>query len=198
MLFHEELEKRRKGVLYVVSYQKLALRLTTTALAVGGEVLPEEGVVNMATAVEVEQRSLGSGGLGVALGLGVAEGLDSGVEAVDVCLVVLGVVKLHDLAGDVGLERAVVVWIRENCSSALLCFALLCSVLAAARIRVQSTSLCVFRRLTRQIGKSRLATGEAGGGHGGERLCGAGAEAGAQDGRRAEEGGRHCCCCGGG
>lgn len=118
--------------MYIVSYQKLALGLTTTALAVGGEVLPEEGVVNMATAVEVEQRSLGSGGLGVALGLGVAEGLDSGVKAVDVCLVVLGVVKLHDLAGDVGLERAVVVWIRENCSSALLCAAL-----AAARIRVQ-------------------------------------------------------------
>lgn len=75
----------------------------------------------MATAVEVEQRSLGSGGLGVALGLGISEGLDGGVEAVDVCLVVLGVVKLHDLAGDVGLERAVVVWNLERVfSSALL------------------------------------------------------------------------------
>lgn len=92
------------------TYQKLALGLTTAALAVGGEVLPEEGVVDVATAVEVEQRCLGSGGLGVALGLGIAEGLDGGVEAVDVCLVVLGVVELHDLAGDGGLERAVVVW----------------------------------------------------------------------------------------
>lgn len=30
-----------KGILYIVSYQELALGLTTAALAVGGEVLPE-------------------------------------------------------------------------------------------------------------------------------------------------------------
>lgn len=39
---------------WVESYQELALGLTTTALAVGGEVLPEEGVVDVTTAVEVE------------------------------------------------------------------------------------------------------------------------------------------------
>jgi hypothetical protein len=53
--------------------------------------------------------------------------------------------------------------------------------------------VAVFRGLTRQVGKSRLAAGEARGGHGGKRLCGAGAKAGAHEGRRAEEGGRHGC-----
>lgn len=171
-----------------VSYQKLALGLTTAALAVGGEVLPEERVVDVATAVKVEQRGLGSGGLGVALGLGITEGLDGGVEAVDVCLVVLGVVELHDLAGDGGLERAVVVWNWEKYPSSVLWFSL--------RYGIDCLSWCLFRELTRQVGESRLAAGEAGGGHGGERLCGAGAEAGAQEGRRAEEGGGHCCGCG--
>jgi hypothetical protein len=98
------------GIFCIVSYQKLALGLTTATLAVGSEVLPEERVVDVATAVEVEQRGLGSGGLQVALGLSIAKSLDGSVEAVDVCLVVLGVVKLHDLAGDVGLECAVVIW----------------------------------------------------------------------------------------
>lgn len=113
------IKNRRGSLLCVISYQKLALGLTTAALAVGGEVLPEEGVVDVATAVEVQQRSLSGGGLGVAIGLGVTEGLDGSVEAVDVCLVVLGVVKLHDLAGDGGLERTVVVWIWRGFSSAL-------------------------------------------------------------------------------
>lgn len=63
----------------------------------------------MSTAVEVEERR-DAGGLGrVALGLGLGNGLESAVEAVDVGLVVLGVVQLHDLARDVRLECAVVV-----------------------------------------------------------------------------------------
>lgn len=138
----------------------------------------------MATAVEVEQRGLSCGSLGVAPGLGIAEGLDGGVEAVDVCLVVLGVVQLHDLAGDGGLERAVVVW--ES----------FVSVFRVSLDCLESLSQCLFRALTGQVGESRLAAGEARGGHGGERLCGAGAEAGAQEGRRAEERGGHCCGCG--
>ncbi len=95
------------------TYGKLASRLTTTALAVGGKVLPEERVVDVATTVEVEEGSLGSSSLGVVLGLGLGEGLDGGVEAVDVGLVVLGVVQLHDLARDGGLEGGIVIW--EGC-----------------------------------------------------------------------------------
>lgn len=48
----------------------------------------------------------------VALGFSIADALESAVEAVYVRLVVLGVVKLHDLTRDVRLERAVVVWTR--------------------------------------------------------------------------------------
>jgi len=79
------------------------------ALGRGGrEVFPEEGVVDVAASVELESglqgdALLGGGRLGVR-GLG-------GVEGVDVSLVVLLVVKLHDLAGDVRLER--VVGVRE-------------------------------------------------------------------------------------
>lgn len=63
----------------------------------------------MATAVEVDHWRL-AGRLGeIALGLGLGDGLERRVEAVDVRVVVLGVVELHDLAADVRLERAVVV-----------------------------------------------------------------------------------------
>lgn len=82
----------------------------------GGQVLPEEGVVEVAAAVEVEEGSDG-GRLGeVALGLGLGDGGQRRVEAVDVGLVVLGVVELHNLGGDVGLEGAVVVCVGRKVS----------------------------------------------------------------------------------
>jgi len=75
--------------------------------ALGGgrrEVLPEERVVDVATAIELEgglesDALLGSGSLGV--------GLLGSVEGVDVGLVVLSMVKGHDLLGDVRLESIV-------------------------------------------------------------------------------------------
>lgn len=83
--------------------------LAAAVPAGGGQVLPEEGVVDVAAAVEVEERG-DAGGLGeVALALGLGDGLEGAVEAVDIGLVVLGVVQLHDLARDVRLESAVVV-----------------------------------------------------------------------------------------
>jgi len=84
---------------------------TTVALTlgIGGcEILPEEGVVDVTTAIEL-QGSLesdplfGSGGLGV--------GLLSGIQSVNIRLMVLRVVKLHDLTADVGLES--IVGVRE-------------------------------------------------------------------------------------
>lgn len=70
-----------------------------------GQVLPEQGVVDVAAAVEVDgwlQCDL----LVDVVGLGrcgqVGQGL---VEVRDVGLMVLGVVELHDLLGDAGLER---------------------------------------------------------------------------------------------
>lgn len=63
----------------------------------------------MTASVEVEQGGLRGGGFGIVVGLGVAEGFHGGIVAVYVGLVVLGVVELHDLAGDVRLEGRVVV-----------------------------------------------------------------------------------------
>ena len=91
------------------TYQELALGLTTTTLAVGGQVLPEERVVDVTATVEVQHGCLGSSSLGVVLGIGLGDGLVGGVEPVDVGLVVLGVVELHDLAGNVGLKSTIVV-----------------------------------------------------------------------------------------
>lgn len=63
----------------------------------------------MAAAVEVQQRR-DAGGLGeVTFGLSLVDRVESAVQTGDIGLVVLGVVKLHNLAGDVGFEGAVVV-----------------------------------------------------------------------------------------
>ena len=79
----------------------------------GGEVLPEEGVVEVAAAVEVDEGLQGNflGG-----GDGGVEFLGGGVVAVHVGLVVLRVVELHYLPGDGGFEGGVVIWFVEcNC-----------------------------------------------------------------------------------
>jgi hypothetical protein len=80
------------------TYQKLALGLTTTTFAIGGKVLPEKRVVHVATTMEVEERRLSGSRLDVVLGLSLSQRVGGGIEAVDIGLVVLGVVQLHDLA----------------------------------------------------------------------------------------------------
>ena len=61
------------------------------------------------TTVEVDERLLCDLSLDVALVLGLLQLLDGGVVRGDVGVVVLGVVELHDLAADGGLESAVVI-----------------------------------------------------------------------------------------
>jgi len=63
----------------------------------------------VATAVKVDQRLQSNLSLDIVLLLGLMELLVGIVEAGNICLVVLGVVKLHDLAGDGWLECAIVV-----------------------------------------------------------------------------------------
>jgi hypothetical protein len=60
--------------------------------------------------VEVDKGLLGDLGLDVAFVLGFLKLLDGGIVRGDVGVVVLGVVELHDLAADGGLEGAVVIW----------------------------------------------------------------------------------------
>jgi hypothetical protein len=64
--------------------------------------------------VEVDERLLCDLSLDIALVLGLLQLLDGGVVGGHVGVVVLGVVKLHDLAADGRLKGAVVVW--ENMS----------------------------------------------------------------------------------
>ena len=85
---------------------ELALGL---AAAIGGEVLPEDGVVGVAAQVEGEVLLPQVDGGQVAGLTGGGQGLQGGVGAGDVGGVVLVVVELHDLAGDVGLQGGVVV-----------------------------------------------------------------------------------------
>lgn len=66
------------------------------------------------TTVEVDERLLGDLGLDVTLVLGFLELLDGGVVGGDIGVVVLGVVELHDLTADGGLERAVVVCVLKS------------------------------------------------------------------------------------
>lgn len=91
------------------AYLELASGLTTTILARGCEVFPEEGVVDVAATMEVEEGSDLRGRRGITLALCLGDRLEGAVEAVDVGLVVLAVVELHDLARDERLESAIVV-----------------------------------------------------------------------------------------
>lgn len=81
----------------------------TTAGALGGQVLPEEGVVQVTTAVEVDRRLQSNLGRDVTLSLSFLELLNGVVVVGDVGVVVVLVVDLHDLAGDGGLKSAIVV-----------------------------------------------------------------------------------------
>jgi hypothetical protein len=87
----------------------LSGRLSTSTLLARRQILPEESVVDMAAPMEVDQGLKRNLGLDILLLLGSSELLRCGVEAVDVGLVVVLVVELHDLAGDGGLERAVII-----------------------------------------------------------------------------------------
>lgn len=71
----------------------------------------------MSAAVEVKEGSDG-GSLGeVTLALGLGDSLERGVEAGHVGLVVLLVVKLHDLARDVWLESSIIVCTEARVST---------------------------------------------------------------------------------
>lgn len=67
-------------------------------------------MIEVAAAVEVDQWLESDGGCDVLLRLCRLLLLECGVVAVDVGLVVVLVVELHDLAGDGGFERAIVIW----------------------------------------------------------------------------------------
>ena len=82
--------------------------LTTTSV-LGSQVLPEQGVVQVTTAVEVDGGLEGDLCRDVTLVLSLLELLNGVVVVGDIGVVVVLVVHLHDLTGDRGLQSAVVV-----------------------------------------------------------------------------------------
>lgn len=85
-------------------------RLTTTSV-LRGQVLPEQGVVQVSTAVEVDGGLEGDLSRDVVLGLGFLELLHGIVVASHIGIMVVLVVQLHDLAADGRLQGAIVVYI---------------------------------------------------------------------------------------
>mmetsp|Transcript_14257 Transcript_14257/g.35930 ORF Transcript_14257/g.35930 Transcript_14257/m.35930 type:complete len:255 (-) Transcript_14257:209-973(-) len=85
------------------------LALGGPVVALGAQVRPEDGVVQVAPGVEVDGlRQLAHRGE-VTLGLGVEHLLRGRVDSVDVGLVVLAMVELHNFTADGGFEGGVVV-----------------------------------------------------------------------------------------
>ena len=85
-------------------------RLTSTSTVLRRQVLPEERVVDVPAAVEIDgwlEGDLG-GGIGGRIG-GCGELFNCGVVVVYIGLVVLAVVELHYLTGDGRLEAAIIV-----------------------------------------------------------------------------------------
>lgn len=104
------LESIQATVVVVNSLAQSTRRRLAAALVCRCQVLPEQAVVDVASSMEVDQGLQGNLGLDIFLLLGFGDLLAEVVERGHVCVVVVLVVQLHDLARDGGLERAVVVW----------------------------------------------------------------------------------------
>ncbi len=103
------LEALEVAVLSSNSILQLTISEVSTSLVGGDQVLPENGVVQMSAAVELDDLLEGNDGRDILLGLGLDELAERSVEVGHVGVVVLGVVDLHDLSRDEGLELAIVV-----------------------------------------------------------------------------------------
>lgn len=114
---HLVLELAEAAVGVVDGLSQGTRRGLTTTSALGSQVLPEEGVVQVTTTVEVDGGLEGNLGRDVTLGLGILQLLHGVVVVGDVGFVVVVVVQLHDLAGDRGLQGTIVVWFAMSVDS---------------------------------------------------------------------------------
>ena len=104
------LESVEAAIVCVDGGRQSARRWLTAALVGRRKVLPEQRVVDVPAAMEVDERLQCNLGLDVLLLLGLLNLLAEVVERGYVGVVVVLVVQLHDLARDVGFERAIIVW----------------------------------------------------------------------------------------
>lgn len=98
----ELLDELIKGAKFLVNGRSQStLGEGSTTLTLGSQVLPKDSVIDVSTTVELEGVLKGEL-LGQVIGLeGTLELLFSGIESIDIGLVMLGVVELHDLSVDV-------------------------------------------------------------------------------------------------
>ena len=99
------------------SYLQFPGGLSASSVLAWCKVLPEQGVIDVSTTVEVDQWLQGNLGGNILLFLCRGDLFGGSVEAVDVGLVVVLVVKLHDLARDGRLQRPVIIWGDINTQS---------------------------------------------------------------------------------
>jgi hypothetical protein len=88
---------------------KFSLGFSTTTLALWRQVLPEQCMVEMPTTVEVNQRLEGNGGCDVVPFLRILKLLICCVIAVDICLVVIFVMQLHNPSRNMWFQCAIVI-----------------------------------------------------------------------------------------
>jgi hypothetical protein len=104
------LERVQASIAIIDRLGQRAARGLTAARVLRGQVLPEQGVIEVAAAVEVDQRLQSDLRGDVGFGLGLGDLLAEVVEGGYVGVVVVFVVEFHDFARDGGLEGAIVVW----------------------------------------------------------------------------------------
>lgn len=126
------LNTRKSSIKLILKLPKATIRLInsltkhtgrrfTTTGTLGRQILPEKGVVDMTTTVEVDEWLKRDLGCNVVLGLRFLQFFDVGVVAGYIDVVVALVVDFHDFAGDGWFEGAVVVFIfwLVSCRQAL-------------------------------------------------------------------------------
>jgi hypothetical protein len=155
-------ERVQTAIALVDRLAERTCRGLAAALVGGRQVLPEQGVVEVAAAVEVDHGLQGDLSCDIGLGFGFGDLLGEVVVRGYVGVVVVFVVELHDFTGDGGLESAVVV-----------CIVLSGGITGYARLGL----------LTLKVGKSGLSTNELGACEASSRDGGSGGPCGRAQGR---------------
>lgn len=91
------------------SYLQCACRLSTTTILTWCQILPEQTVIQVSTSMEVDDWLHCDSSGDISLGFSGLDLFACSIEAVDIGLVMVLVVKLHDFTGDSRFKRAIIV-----------------------------------------------------------------------------------------